>query len=307
MTAVARMQQPVAGKSVLITGAARGIGAETARRLAARGARVALAGLEPELLERVAADCPGAVFFECDVTDREAVRAAVGGTVEAFGGIDVVVANAGIAVAGFARTMDEDAWERVIEVNLLGVWRTVRAALPHVLDRRGYVLPIASVAAIAHAPGMTSYAASKAAVEAFGNALRGEVAHLGVGVGVGYFSWIDTEMVRGADRDPTFGRVRSEAKWPLNKTYPVAEAAESVVRGIERRARLVCHPRWLPALMAARGLIQPVVDRGFAREVPQLDADVEREVARIGARAASRPSGAGGEADALTFAARTQD
>jgi hypothetical protein len=101
--------------------------------------------------------------------------------------------------------------------------------------------------------------------------------------------------------------VRSQAKWPLNKTYPVAEAAESVVRGIERRARLVCHPRWLPALMAARGLIQPVVDRGFAREVPQLDADVEREVARIGARAASRPSGAGGEADALTSAARTQD
>ncbi len=304
---MAREQQPVTGKVVLITGAARGIGAETARRLAARGARVALAGLEPELLERVAADCPGAVVFECDVTDREAVRAAVGGAVEAFGGIDVVIANAGIAVAGFARTMDEDAWERVIDVNLLGVWRTIRAALPHLIDRRGYVLPIASVAAIAHAPGMSSYVASKAAVEGFGNALRGEVAHLGVGVGVGYFSWIDTEMVRGADRDPHFGRVRSQAKWPLNKTYPVAEAAESVVRGIERRARLVCHPRWLPALIAARGLIQPVVDRGSAREVPQLDADVAREVARIGARAASRPSGAGGEADALTSAARTQD
>jgi NAD(P)-dependent dehydrogenase (short-subunit alcohol dehydrogenase family) len=304
MSAVAATQRPIAGRSVLITGAARGIGAETARRLAARGARLALAGLEPELLERVAADCPGSVFFECDVTDREAVRAAVGGAVHAFGGIDVVVANAGIAVAGFARTMDEDAWERVIDVNLLGVWRTIRAALPHVIERRGYVLPIASVAALAHAPGMSSYTASKAAVEAFGDALRAEVAHLGVGVGVGYFSWIDTEMVRGTDRDPHFGRVRAGAKWPLNKTYPVADAAESVVRGIERRARFVCHPRWLPALIAARGLIQPLIDRGFAREIPQLDAEVEREVARIGARAASRPSGAGGDADARTVARR---
>ena len=82
------------GKTVLITGAARGLGAETARRVAARGANVALVGLEPEELERVAAQCgANAAWFECDVTDTEALEAAVNGTVERFGGIDVVMAN----------------------------------------------------------------------------------------------------------------------------------------------------------------------------------------------------------------------
>src|SRR3954447_6212593 len=132
------------GRAVLVTGAARGIGAETARRLAARGARVALVGLGPAELERVAGDCPGAVFFEADVTDRDALAAAVEGTVAAFGGIDVVIANAGIGTVGFARSIDPAAFERVLEVNLLGVWRTVRACLPHVIERRGYVLTIAS-------------------------------------------------------------------------------------------------------------------------------------------------------------------
>src|SRR3990170_1343959 len=80
---MARILHPVGGKTVLITGAARGIGAESARRLAARGARVALAGLEPELLEQVAADCPGSMWFACDVTDRAALQAAVDGTVDA--------------------------------------------------------------------------------------------------------------------------------------------------------------------------------------------------------------------------------
>ena len=294
---------PIGGRSVLITGAARGIGAETARRLAARGARVALAGLEPDLLEAVAADCPGSIWLPCDVTDRQAVQDAVDATVAAFGGIDVVVANAGVFRFGTVRDSDEAAWERVIDVNLLGMWRTVRAALPHVIARRGYVLPVASLAAIAHSPGMSSYAATKAATEAFGNALRGEVRHLGVDVGVAYFSWIDTEMVRGGDRDELMGRMRAQVKPPLHKTYPVADAAESVVQGIERRARLVCHPRWLPALMAIRGLLQPIVDRQVASTFPALDEGFHRRVTEQGAAAATTATGAGGEAD--TEAARS--
>ena len=129
------------GKTVFITGAARGLGAETARRVAARGANVALVGLEPEELERVAAQCgANAAWFECDVTDTEALERAVEGTVDRFGGIDVVMANAGIAPVGMMRSTDPEAFERTIEINLLGVWRTVRACLPHVIERRGYVL-----------------------------------------------------------------------------------------------------------------------------------------------------------------------
>src|SRR6187431_3157810 len=182
------------GKTVFITGAARGLGAETARRVAARGANVALVGLEPEELARVAAQCgSNAAWFECDVTDTDALARAV----ERFGGIDVVMANAGIAPGGMVRSTDPAAFERTIEVNLLGVWRTVRATLPHVIDRQGYVLVIASLAAAIHGPGMAAYSASKAGAEAFANSLRSEVRHLGVDVGVGYFSFIDTDMVRG--------------------------------------------------------------------------------------------------------------
>src|SRR4051812_4003881 len=116
------------GKTVLITGAARGIGAESARQLAARGARIALVGLEPEELAKVAQQCgPEAAAFEADVTDVDALERAVEGAVERFGGIDVVMANAGVGPAGMVRLMDPEAFERTIEVNLLGVWRTVRA------------------------------------------------------------------------------------------------------------------------------------------------------------------------------------
>src|SRR5215207_4697472 len=133
------------GKTVLITGAARGLGAETARRVASRGANVALVGLEPELLQRVAAQCgTGAAWFECDVTDADGLEAAIAGTVEPLRGIDEVMANAGIATGGMVRSTDPAAFERTIEINLLGVWRTVRAALPHVVERQGYVLVIAS-------------------------------------------------------------------------------------------------------------------------------------------------------------------
>jgi NAD(P)-dependent dehydrogenase (short-subunit alcohol dehydrogenase family) len=283
------------GRAVLLTGAARGIGAETARRLAARGARVSLVGLEPEELERVAGDCPGAVFFEADVTDRDVLAAAVEGTVEALGGIDAVIANAGIGVAGFARSMDPDAFERVIEVNLLGVWRTVRACLPHVVERRGYVLVVASVAAVAHTAGMSAYAASKSGVEAFANALRIEVRPLGVDVGVAYFSWIDTDMVRGADANPLGGRLRSRLKGPAARTSSLADAAGAMDAGVASRARIVVFPRWVRAAVALRSIFQPIVELQVRRHM----ADDDRFALELGAEA-SAPVGAGGAADRRT-------
>jgi NAD(P)-dependent dehydrogenase (short-subunit alcohol dehydrogenase family) len=282
---------------VFITGAARGLGAETARRVAARGANVALVGLEPEELERVAAQCGrNAAWFECDVTDTDALERAVEGTVERFGGIDVVMANAGIAPIGMVRSMDPAAFERTIEINLLGVWRTVRACLPHVIERKGYVLVIASVAAAMHGPGLAAYSASKAGAEAFGDSLRSEVKHLGVDVGVGYFYFIDTDMVRGADDHPALLNLRAELPGPFGKTYPLSQAGQGIADGIEQRKRWVVVPGWTKALLALRFVIAPLLEKGEAQTVAEADAAFMADVENRGAAAASRPVGAGGRA-----------
>jgi NAD(P)-dependent dehydrogenase (short-subunit alcohol dehydrogenase family) len=285
------------GKTVFITGAARGIGAESARRLAARGANVALAGLEPGELERVAGQCgSNAAWFECDVTDWGALERAVEGAVERFGGIDVVVANAGIATVGMVRSIDPSAFERTLEINLLGVWRTVRACLPHVIERRGYVLAIASLAAAVHGPGMAAYAASKAGVEAFADSMRTELRHLGVDVGVGYFSFIDTDMVRGGDAHPTLGRMRQELPGPFSRTYPLSAVGEAVANGIAQRRRWVVVPGWVRGLLVLRTALAPLFDKGSAETAAEADALFQQDVENRGVEAASAAVGAGGEA-----------
>jgi NAD(P)-dependent dehydrogenase (short-subunit alcohol dehydrogenase family) len=255
--------QSLEGKRVLITGASRGIGAETARRMAGGGARVALVGLEPEQLEQVAGQCgQQAVWAEADVTDWDGLGAAVESVVGSLGGLDAVVANAGIAGGGPVRLTDPWAFERVIEVNLLGVWRTVRVCLPHVLDSRGYLLLVASIAAVVPVPGNACYAMAKAGVHSLGRSLHVELAHRGVDVGVAYFTWLDSDLVRGADEHPAFARVRSQLRWPLNKTYPVGIGADAIVRGIERRSRVVVAPAWVRWLIAAPGgLLRRISER----------------------------------------------
>jgi NAD(P)-dependent dehydrogenase (short-subunit alcohol dehydrogenase family) len=282
-------------KVVLITGAARGIGAESARRLAARGMKVALVGLEPDELAKVAAGCgPEAIWFEADVTDRDQLRAAVDGTIERLGGIDAVIANAGVGMGGPMRLMDPDAFERVIEINLLGVYRTVHACLPQIVERKGYVLIVASMAAIFHAPGMAAYSASKAGVEALGDSLRGELAHHGAKVGVGYFSWIDTEMVRGADRHPALGSMRSRLPKPVRKTYPVSDVGDVVVEGFEGRSRWVGVPKGQVRLsLRLRGFLSGLTDRGAKDGYPLMEEAFARDIANRGLETASRPDGAG--------------
>ena len=285
------------GKTVLITGAARGLGAETARRLAARGANVALVGLEPEELERVARQCgANAAWFECDVTEVEALERAVAGAVERFGGLDAVMANAGIAPMGMVRSIDPMAFERTIEINLLGVWRTVRACLPHVIERRGYVLVIASLAAALHAPGMGAYSASKAGAEAFGDSLRAEVKHLGVDVGVGYFGFIDTDMVRGADAHPAIGKLRAASSGPIGRSCPLSLAGRAIADGIEARRRRVVVPGWIRPLLHLRTLLAPVVEKRSLGPAADADALFMADVVERGAALASGPVGPGGQA-----------
>ena len=294
---MARKHYDLKDKAVLITGAARGIGAESARQMAKKGARVSLVGLEPEELEKVGAECGnGAVWFEADVTDRESLQRAIDGTVEQLGGIDVCMANAGIAAGGLVHLMDPGAIDAVLRINLEGAARTLRLCLPHVIERRGYLIPVASAAAIAHTPGIAAYSATKAGIEAFANALRMEVRHKGVDVGVAYFAFIDTDMVRGTDEHEHFRQLREDQRGVLRKTYPVSAAGRAVAKGVERRARWVCVPGWLKAMIVFRGPLMNLIEGQAAKQMPDFERIALKEIEEIGIERSSAPVGAGGRA-----------
>ena len=302
------MTYPLRDRVVLVTGAARGIGAEAARRLAARGARLSLVGLEPELLEQVAADCgPEAAWFEADITSEEGLQAAIDGTVERFGGIDVCVANAGIGAGGMVRLMEPRSLARVIEINMVGTVNTLRLCLPHVIERRGYLLTVSSRAAIAAGPGTAAYAATKAGVETFANSLRMEVAHLGVDVGVAYFSWVDTDLARGSEEHVEFRKLRQSLRGPMGRTYPVSEAADAIVTGIETRTRAAMSPGWIRWMLLLRGVLPKVVERQLLPLMPEVDRIAAAEAERLGAERLSAPVGAGGEAALRAERERTAD
>src|SRR5438270_8985708 len=184
MARAANDRYDVNGRTAFITGAARGIGKASAERLYAKGANVALVGLEPERLEENAARLgERAAWFEADVTDFDALERVVAGTVERFGGIDIAIANAGLAFLGALASAPIEQVERTLSVNLLGVWRTDRAVISQISERRGYLLNICSLAAVLHTPLMGAYTAAKAGVEALTDALRVEIAPSGARVG----------------------------------------------------------------------------------------------------------------------------
>jgi len=278
-----RRQGSVAGKVVFITGAARGIGRATATALVANGARVVLSDIDEHALDEVAASLgpDNAVATVSDVTSLADMQAAVDAGSARFGGIDMVVANAGIASYGTVLAVDPAAFRRVIDVNVTGVFHTVRAALPSVLERRGYVLVVSSMAAYAPLGGMSSYNASKAAVEHFANALRMEVGYRGVDVGSAHMSWIDTPLVQDASADlSAFDELLSRLPGPLSRRLPVELCADAFVRGLAGRKHHVDVPAgWVEAMRWLKPVLNSTVGdrltRGLvAQFLPAVDADV---------------------------------
>lgn len=282
------MGKNVRGKVVVITGAARGIGAGLARDLSAKGAKVALVGLESEELGKVAAECgPDAGAWEADVTSWTDLEKATAAIAERYGRIDVVVANAGIAATGFTRSIDPAAFERVINVDLLGVWRTIRVALPHLVESKGYAMLVSSAAAIIHIPGNAAYSAAKAGVEAFANSLRAEVKHLGVDVGVVHPTWIATDMVNTADEHPVFGKLRGASGGLVGKTYPPSVAVDLMSAGVAKRARVVHVPGWVGVMKLFRALVPRVVELYARKIMPAADKAALEDIEKRGAEESS--------------------
>lgn len=262
------------GKVALVTGGARGIGFATSRALAARGATVVVLDLEAAAAERAAGSISDtkALGLAADVTDRGAMQRVVATIAERFGGLDVVVANAGIASRGATvHAMSTESFERVLDVNLLGVYRTVDVALPEIVRRRGHIVVISSIYAFLNGAGAAPYAMAKAGVEQLGRALRPELAVHGASASVAYFGFIDTEMVhRAIDADPLAERMFAAIPKPLLKRLQPQEAGEAIVRGIERRAPRIIRPRRWTAFSMLRGIVNPLLDARAEKDAEML-------------------------------------
>lgn len=268
------------GKVVLVTGAARGIGFETARQLHMRGASVVVVDLNAaearEAAERIG---ERAIGIATDVTDHSAVMQTVAETVERFGGLDIVVANAGIAQGQTATTrgISVEEWERVFEVDLLGVWRTVRAALPQIVERKGHIVVTSSVYAFMNGVLNSPYAVAKAGVESLGRALRTELTPLGASASVAYFGWVDTKMVQDAVARPGSQRLQENTPDFFLKRIPPSEAGAAIVRGIEERSPRIFAPRWWRYVSALRGILNPLLDKRMENDRRMVKAVLEVE------------------------------
>ena len=271
---MATSKTALTGRVVFITGAASGIGAATALEVGAHGGIPVLVDCDAEPLAQMAQRCgPQALHWVADVTQLQAMQDVVDQTLDKLGRIDIVFANAGVAAFGPMGYIDPDAWKRCIEVNVFGVFNTIRTALPAIMKQRGYVLINASSSSFAHPPVMSAYAASKSAAEAMGNSLRIEMAAHGVGVGVVHAGWVSTPLVTEGALHPGFVRLRATMPGPLNSETSPEETARVIVQGMLQRKRRVWVPGWLRILFALRALLHmPFSEREMLRAAPEIES-----------------------------------
>lgn len=286
---MARAVPSMAGQVVLLTGAGSGIGAAAAHELKARGAFPILVDIDRHMIEPLAlALGDDTLCVVADVTDMATCEAAVQAALRRHGRIDVVWANAGVAAFGQLAHIDPVAWKRVIDVNVMGVFNTVRAALPHVVAQRGFIAVTASSSSFAHPPALSAYAASKAAVEAMCNAWRIELAAHDVGVGAIHAAWVRTPLVTEGALHPGFVRLRQTMPRQMNVEVDAVQAARIMVDGIARRDRRIWVPGWVRWLHWLRALLHtPMGERELLRAAPDIERHYLEGLAAEGRLASS--------------------
>lgn len=258
------MRLDLPGKTVAITGAGGGLGAGLALALRARGANVALLDLAADGVQAQAARLGGARYARgwcVDVRDFEAQEQVFADVAEHFGAIDVVIAGAG--VLGPLQTIGPTApadWDRVIDVNLNGVWRTLKAAAPHVQATGGHLVAVSSMIAYIHPPLLASYAASKAGVAAMADVVRLEMRAVGVTVGSVHPVIFRTPMIGDALSSPAAAELVRDFTGAF-KTVELETVVGGIIRGIERRARRTVIPRQHRPTALIPGLAQAAIER----------------------------------------------
>ena len=247
-----------AGTRALVTGASRGIGRATAAALAARGARLGLVARNRAQLDEVARQLGAeSVVLEADIGDRAAIEGAIEQFVREAGGLDLVVANAGIAhYAPFTELPIERA-EEMVRINVLGTLYTVKAALPHMLHRAsGHIVVVASGASLRAFPWAATYGATKSAQSAFAEALRHELSGTGVSVSTVFPGEIATDLhAHERDRIPDW--------YHGEDAIPPQRVAEAIVRAVEEDRRTAYVPP-IVRLLGLNGLAPRFADRLLA-------------------------------------------
>ncbi|WP_211462433.1 SDR family NAD(P)-dependent oxidoreductase [Collimonas silvisoli] len=272
-------------KTVLITGASGGIGKAVAERFYACGANLVLTDLSQETLDAAFAGMAREriLLSAMDVTDMTATKAVVANAIKRFGRLDMAFANAGISTKTPATmlTMSEDEFQNVVKVDLFGVWNTVKASLPHVLAAKGHILITASVYAFINGMVNAPYAASKAAVESLGRALRAELAGTGATAGVLYPGWVATPIANaafGGHKEAT-ELVKRAMPGPFGRAVQADLIANAVIVGVESRApRIIAPKRWVP-MSLLRGILNAMSDAILDRDkkVHKLVRAVEKK------------------------------
>ncbi len=258
---------------VLLTGAGSGIGRQLAYELERRGARVAALDVDAASLDelRPRLDCRNMTMV-ADVTDAEAMRQAVADVVRRYGRLDVVIANAGIERVGAAWDVSAESFEQVIEVNLLGVYRTIKPALEPIFASGGHIIAISSVASMLPMPLAASYSSSKAGVEMLMRCLRFEMLGSGATCGVAYFGFVDTPMAERAFASRQANAIlRRMPTWLLG-VKPVqdpAHVARVIADGVERRQARVFAPFMVGVTYLLRG-VYSLLDDVFAQHAARI-------------------------------------